>query len=95
MRRISFKVFALNLFLFSVLLVPQSSYASHGEEAEKFDISGMIMHHVSDAHQWHFFNIGDHPVALHLPVILYSADRGLEVFSSKHFYGESEHPHHE
>ena len=95
MRRISFKVFALHLFLFSALLIPQSSYANEGEKAEKFDISGMIMHHVSDAHQWHFFNIGDHPVALHLPVILYSADRGLEVFSSKHFYGESEHPHHE
>jgi len=95
MRRSSFKVFAFNILLLVGLLIPQASFANEGGEEEKFDISGMIMHHVSDAHQWNFLTIGHHPVSLYLPVILYSPDRGLEVFSSKHFYGDSEHPQYE
>ena len=36
------------------------------------------MHHIKDDHGWEFA----HGVTLPLPVILYSKDRGLEVFSS-------------
>ncbi|MBC7921781.1 MAG: F0F1 ATP synthase subunit A [Ferruginibacter sp.] len=79
-------------FFFTILLVPRLSLAEEKPAGGKFDISGMIMHHVSDAHMWHFFNLGHHAYGIHLPVILYSADRGLEVFSSKNFYGDSEHP---
>src|SRR3546814_445004 len=39
------------------------------------------MHHVSDAHEWHIAG----PLALYLPVILYTED-GLNVFSSSHLY---------
>jgi len=57
------------------------------ESEEKFDIGQMIMHHIADSHEWEF----SHGVVLPLPVILYSADRGLEVFSSSNFHNE----HHE
>src|SRR5215217_1828065 len=58
------------------------------EESEaKFDIGSMIMHHIADSHEWEF----SHGVAIPLPVILYSADRGIEVFSSANFHNE----HHE
>jgi len=57
----------------------------HSEE--KFDIGKMIMHHIADSHEWEF----SHGVTLPLPVILYSADRGIEVFSSAKFNNE----HHE
>jgi F-type H+-transporting ATPase subunit a len=57
------------------------------EAAEKFNIGQMIMHHIADSHEWEF----THGVALPLPVILYSADRGLEIFSSSNFHNE----HHE
>ncbi|AQG77964.1 F0F1 ATP synthase subunit A [Spirosoma montaniterrae] len=52
--------------------------AQHGEQKGKFDVGGMIMHHIKDDHGWEFA----HGVTLPLPIILYSQDRGLEVFSS-------------
>jgi F-type H+-transporting ATPase subunit a len=53
-------------------------HEAHAEKKEKFDVGGMIMHHIRDDRGWEFA----HGVTLPLPVILYSADRGLEVFSS-------------
>ncbi len=47
-------------------------------EKGKFNVGEMIMHHVKDEHGWELA----HGVTIPLPVILYSADRGLEVFSS-------------
>jgi len=58
------------------------------EESEaKFDIGNMIMHHIADSHEWEM----THGVIIPLPVILYSADRGIEIFSSSNFHNE----HHE
>lgn len=57
------------------------------ESEQKFNIGQMIMHHIADSHEWEF----SHGVAIPLPVILYSADRGIEVFSSSNFHNE----HHE
>jgi F-type H+-transporting ATPase subunit a len=65
------------LFSFSV------SFASEGESKTAF-----IGHHIADAHEWHFFSIGDTHVVLPLPIIIYSPDRGLEIFSSSRFVGE-------
>lgn len=53
---------------------------AHGAETKKegFNVGEMIMHHIRDDHGWEFA----HGLKLPLPVILYSEDRGLEVFSS-------------
>ncbi|MDB5240598.1 MAG: atpB [Spirosoma sp.] len=56
----------------------QDQQGEAGAPKEKFNVGEMIMHHIKDDHGWEFA----HGVTLHLPVILYSADRGLEVFSS-------------
>ncbi len=53
---------------------------THQEQKEKFNVGDMIMHHIRDDRGWEFA----HGVTLPLPVILYSKDRGLEVFSSTH-----------
>jgi len=72
-----------------------SSFASaeeHGHEpAEKkaFDASEVIFGHIGDAHDWHFFDWDGHAVSAPLPVIMYSAEKGLSVFSSARF----EHGH--
>jgi len=63
-------------------LSDSSSVASHGEEHEKFNANEVIIEHVLDDHQWHF---ADHLV-LPLPIIVYSSEKGLETFSSSHFY---------
>lgn len=57
------------------------------EHEAKFDIGNMIMHHIADSHEWEF----SHGVSIPLPVILYSEDRGIEVFSASKFHNE----HHE
>ncbi|HMV07634.1 MAG TPA: F0F1 ATP synthase subunit A [Cyclobacteriaceae bacterium] len=55
-------------------------------EAESFNASEVILHHVLDDHVWHFWD--GHHGTLFLPVIVYSSERGLETFSSRNFYDE-------
>jgi len=55
----------------------------------KFNPAELIMEHVMDAHEFHFFSIGEHHYSIPLPVILYSPQRGVDVFS----YGRFEHGH--
>jgi F-type H+-transporting ATPase subunit a len=72
--------------LFTVLLSAFSS-ADASEKADgKFNASEVILHHVMDDHIWHLWD--GHYGTLYLPVIVYSADLGLDIFSSRHFYDE-------
>ena len=57
-----------------------------GEHAGKFDANEVIFGHVMDAHQYHFFSIGDFHATLPLPVILYEPGRGWSMFSSSKFH---------
>jgi F-type H+-transporting ATPase subunit a len=85
------KTVFLTLFFvaFSGLLSPsKASDAEHGEEPKKFDANEVILHHVVDDHQWHFT---DHLV-LPLPIIIYSSEKGLDVFMSSNFYDEHHNP---
>ena len=47
-----------------------------------------IFHHVKNSYDWHFATIGHTHITLPLPLILYSEDRGLEVFMSSKFLNE-------
>jgi F-type H+-transporting ATPase subunit a len=55
--------------------------AKHSE-SEKFKPGDMILDHIKDSYGWHVADIGGHPIAIPLPVILYTNDHGLVVFSS-------------
>jgi F-type H+-transporting ATPase subunit a len=72
------------LFLAGFSTVAKASESD--STAEAFNASEVILHHVMDDHIWHFFD--GHYGTLYLPVIVYSSDRGLEVFSSGNFYDE-------
>jgi F-type H+-transporting ATPase subunit a len=89
--------------LFSVLACAQHG-TEHGEktpdahtqqdnpesEGKKFDANEVIFGHVLDAHQFHFFSIGEHHYGINLPVILYDKDNGgIQTFTS----GAFEHGH--
>jgi len=56
------------------------------EEPEAFNASEVILHHVMDDHVWHIWD--GHYGTIHLPIIVYSSERGLESFSSSNFYDE-------
>lgn len=47
-----------------------------------FQAAKVIIGHVSDAHEWHFFTLNGHAFALPLPVILYVPKQGFSFFSS-------------
>ena len=59
------------------------AFSSEGDE-KVFNPAELINHHISDAHSWEIF----HGFTVHLPVILYSEEKGLDVFMSSKFYDE-------
>jgi F-type H+-transporting ATPase subunit a len=80
-----FQRFFLVLIMFVVGgLQPVLASEEEEKHGEEMDMSEVIIHHVLDDHVWHFAD----GVVLHLPIIVYSAEKGLDVFSSNHFYGE-------
>jgi F-type H+-transporting ATPase subunit a len=65
-------------------------HAEDHQEEEGFNAGEMIMHHIADAHEIHFFTLdakSEHPrhFSIYLPVILYT-ENGLKVFGSGNFY---------
>ena len=82
-----------NLFLASLLafwspVLAEEPHADHHEheEAEAFNPSNFIIHHIADAHEIHLWGHTHIP----LPVILYSEEHGLDVFMSSAFEGHGE-----
>src|ERR1035441_9742499 len=68
--------------IFSVLLLSNPLFATNeGKEegkSEKFNAGELIIDHISDSHEWHI--AGD--LVVPLPIIVYSSDKGLSIFSS-------------
>lgn len=80
----------ISLFLLSSVLpaTESDSVKNHEEKAvseEKFDAGKMIIEHITDAHEWHIMEIGETPVTVPLPVILFDDGKPV-VFSSSHFH---------
>lgn len=72
------------LFAFGFSTISRASEAE--EKPVEFNASEVILHHVVDDHIWHLWD--GHYGTIYLPVIVYSSERGLEVFSSHNFYDE-------
>ena len=86
-------VFSLSCLLFSTISFAQGKDVPGSEEgkkaAPKLDPAKIILEHVSDAHEFHFFTFSKHPISIPLPVILYSSGKGWSVFMSSEFkHGE-------
>lgn len=86
------KIIPFLLFIFCSLSVASVSAGEEHSGEKKFDPGKMITEHIADAHDWHLWGEGDHAVSIPLPVIIYSADRGVSVFmSSKFHHGHQVH----
>ena len=90
----------LFLFLgsFGVAFAQHDPAETEGHDTQKgkaFNAGEVILGHISDAHEWHFFSAGETHATLPLPVILYSPSRGLSVFSSSAFGHEGHRVAHE
>jgi len=66
-----------------------SLFFSNMSQAQKLDPAKIILEHVGDGHEFHFFTFHQKPVSIPLPVIVYSPEKGWSVFMSSRF----EHGH--
>jgi F-type H+-transporting ATPase subunit a len=83
-------VFFAVFFVLSPFFFGSVQAQDHSEEKGKLNISEVIIEHVMDHHVWHFFD--GHYGTLFLPVIVYSPERGLDIFSSRHFFDQHHQP---
>ncbi len=76
---------------------PAAQEGEHAPKKEGFDAKEVIFGHIMDAHEFHFIDYKgsdgkEHAVTIPLPVILYSSQKGLTVFSSSRFeHGHAEY----
>ncbi len=72
------------LILLLSFLSSNTLFASDEKHAEEksFNLKEMIFHHVLDTYDWHLITIGEHDIAVPLPIIVKSSERGWFVFSS-------------
>jgi F-type H+-transporting ATPase subunit a len=76
---------------FFFILLSGATLSSFGQEAEgkvegkeKFKASTYILEHIADSHEWHILTKKDgESVAIYLPVILISKEKGFNLFSSR------------
>jgi F-type H+-transporting ATPase subunit a len=62
----------------------EHSLEHDGQSEKEFKAVDMIMHHISDAHDFHILGEGHNSVSLPLPIILYT-EKGLVAFLSSEF----------
>ena len=81
--------FSLSSMFFYNMSFAQGDPTATGEtgkpEASKLVPAKIILEHVADAHEFHFFTFHKKPVSIPLPVILYSPERGWSAFMASRF----------
>ncbi len=60
---------------------PETPTGHHPKE-ETFSPGEMIVHHIADSHEWHWFSTDNNHYISYLPVIAYRPGRGVSAFSS-------------
>jgi F-type H+-transporting ATPase subunit a len=95
-KRFFFPGLTILLFLF----VPLTFIGQHEQEDEiiseqkqeemakaDFQAGDMILEHITDSYEWHFFDWGNEPVSIPLPVILYDQGEWHVFMASKFHHG--------
>jgi len=81
--------FTFLLIMFTIPAAGQEVHESDGTEGKenpdgKFNAREFILEHIADSHEWHILTKKNgESVAIYLPVILYSKEKGIDIFSSK------------
>ena len=81
------KTAILALLAILVFSATQPAFASESDTIKvegAFNASEIILHDVKDDHQWHFTK----HLVIPLPIIIYTSERGLDLFMSSNFYDE-------
>lgn len=80
------KAFKAVFTLISMLSLGLGQAVAGGDTDGEFNAGEMIMHHVMDAPDIHLMTIGDKHISIPLPVIMWSNEDGLSVFSTSRFH---------
>ena len=64
----------------------EDNHSKADAHEEAFSPGKFVMEHVSDAFEWHVFSYKDTHVSIPLPIILYSKNKGWNVFMSSRFH---------
>jgi F-type H+-transporting ATPase subunit a len=84
-----FSIVLLLFFVFGFSVISKASKDSDLAEAkEEIEVKDLIIHHVLDDHSWHLAD----GFVIPLPIIVYSAEKKLDIFSSSHFLNEHHQP---
>ncbi len=74
----------LSILLFLLTLpVFANEPAKGAESAQAFNPGEVILHHVADSHEWHWFSTDNGNFVSYFPIIAYQPGKGLAVFSSE------------
>ncbi|MEI6575226.1 MAG: F0F1 ATP synthase subunit A [Bacteroidota bacterium] len=90
MKYLKIKYLTLVLLAFSFGL--SVTFAAEGTEAKPkkkggFNAGEMIIEHITDAHEWHIMEIGEHAVMIPLPIILLDHGKIVSFMSSAFQHG--------
>jgi len=66
--------------------------AVESTEDSELDVTGVIMHHIMDAHDWHIMDWDGHAISLPLPIILWT-ENGLATGMSSAFHHDDHGTH--
>ena len=55
---------------------------SNEQQHEEIDVRELILEHLADTYEWHFFTINEKAITIPLPIILISKEHGLNIYSS-------------
>lgn len=78
------KISFLILVFLTTSILPVFASDEADSEGGKFSPGDMINHHIMDSHVWEIA----HGVVVPLPVIVYSEEKGLDIFSASNFYDD-------
>ena len=78
-----------HLFLMLMLLLTAVPTMAAEQDKGGIDFQGILWGHIKDSYEWHVTNIGDKPIIINLPVIVYSST-GWHCFSSSQFAEEKD-----
>ncbi|MCA0381308.1 MAG: F0F1 ATP synthase subunit A [Bacteroidetes bacterium] len=91
----SLLVAVFSVFSFGVAMAEEGHEPAQHEAGatheEKLDPGKIIIEHVTDAHDFHFMDIGGKAISISLPVILYSEGKWHFFSSSKFHHGHEAH----
>jgi len=86
--RLLITIFFVFLYNYSFSQTENNTENTHNEATteKEFDAGKFILEHIGNSYYWHIAEFGEFSLSIPLPVIIYSKNKGLNVFLSSKFH---------